>query len=105
MSYMFNECYLLISLPHISKWKPSNLKNINYMFSECPLLISLPDISNFNTSKVRDMSALFSGCTSLLSLPSISKLFSSNSKLHEIRNKFAGCLNSINPNSKQNKIS
>jgi len=42
-----------------------------YNFSS---LISLPDISKWNTSNVKDMSYMFCLCSSLISLTDISKL-------------------------------
>ena len=66
---MFVRCNLLISLPDISKWNTSNVKNMNFMFYECNSLISLPDISNWNLSRVISMSHMFCGCKSLISLP------------------------------------
>ena len=45
---MFRGCKSLMSLPDISKWNTSNVKNMNFMFYECNSLISLPDISNWN---------------------------------------------------------
>ena len=56
----------------------SKLTNIRYMFSECNSLISLPDISKWNTSNVKDMMCLFDKCNSLISLPDISKWNTSN---------------------------
>ena len=44
ISYLFNECNSLISLPDISKWNISNAKDMSYMFNGCKSLISLPDI-------------------------------------------------------------
>ena len=49
MSYMFDGCRLLSSLPDISKWNTNNIKYMNCMFSECSSLSSLPDISKWNT--------------------------------------------------------
>ena len=39
MSCMFNGCIFLSSLPDISKWNTSNVKNMNFMFYECNSLI------------------------------------------------------------------
>jgi len=73
MSYMFNFCSSLSSLPDISKWNIDKVENMSYMFSGCSSLLSLPDISNWNTNKVYySMSSMFSGCSSLFSLPDIS---------------------------------
>ena len=50
-----------------------NITDLSYMFNECESLISLPDISNLNTSNVTNMNNMFYGCKSLISLPDISK--------------------------------
>ena len=48
LSYMFYECYSLISFPNISKWNTNNIKKMESMFRGCVSLISLPDISKLN---------------------------------------------------------
>ena len=73
MSYMFNYCRSLKSLPDISKWDTKNVKNMSWMFMDCESLIPLPDISKWDTKNVSNMSYMFSSCTSLMSLPDISK--------------------------------
>ena len=75
MSYMFNYCESLSSLPDISKWNTNNVTNINGMFNGCSSLSSLPDISKWNTNNITNMREMFSEC---------SKLKYSN----EIKNKF-----------------
>ena len=35
MSYMFNECSSLISLPNLSKWDNKNITNMSIMLNEC----------------------------------------------------------------------
>ena len=74
MSYMFYDCYTLISLSDNNEI--SNIKiyitNSYCMFRGCKSLISLPDISKWNTSNVEDMDFMFDGCNSLISLPDIS---------------------------------
>jgi len=62
------------------------------MLYECNSLISLPDISKWNTSNVKDMSKMFSGFNSLISLPNISKWNTSNLKKEYI---FYECLNCL----------
>jgi len=64
MSYMFDKCSSLISLPDISNWNTNNVKNMSYMFYECSSLISLPDISNWKTNNVKDMHCMFDECSS-----------------------------------------
>ena len=80
---MFYCCKSLNSLPDISKWDTSNVKDMSNMFSGCYSLDSLPDISKWNTSNVEDMSGMFDGCESLKSLPDISKWNTSNGWLYE----------------------
>jgi len=62
------------------------------MLYECNSLFSLPDISKWNTSNVKDMSKMFSGFNSLISLPNISKWNTSNLKKEYI---FYECLNCL----------
>ena len=59
MSYMFNECTSLLSLPDISKWDTNNITNMSSIFNECSSLSSLPDISKWNTNNVTDISYIF----------------------------------------------
>ena len=56
MSYMFDECFSLSSLPDLSKWNTNNVTNMSYMFCGLYSLISLPDISKWNTNNVTNMS-------------------------------------------------
>ena len=44
------------------------------MFKNCSSLISLPDISKWNTSNVKDMSEIFKNCSLLISFTSIKKI-------------------------------
>ena len=39
---MFYECNSLNSLPDISKWDTSNVKNMSWMFGECLSTINIP---------------------------------------------------------------
>ena len=71
MSYMFNNCRSLSSLPDISKWNTNNVKNMSWMFCNCRSLSSLPDILKWITNNVNDMSYMFSKFNSLISLPDI----------------------------------
>ena len=43
MGYIFAGCYALLSLPDISKWDISNVKNMENIFVGCKSLLSLPD--------------------------------------------------------------
>ena len=72
MSYMFYNCIALKSLSDISKWNTTNVINMSYMFYYCSSLKSLPDISKWNTANVINMSYMFH-CNSLQSLPDISE--------------------------------
>ena len=73
MSYLFDKCETLISVPNISEWDTSNIINMSNIFSYCKLLKSLPDISKWDTSKVINMNTMFWDCESLISLPDISE--------------------------------
>ena len=71
MSYMFYDCYTLISLSdnngtniNISNFEIYIIKT-NLIFFGCKSLISLPDISKWNTSNVNYMSEMFYECKSL----------------------------------------
>ena len=68
MSYMFEGCSSLSSLPDISKWNTNNVTDMSYMFYGCSSLSSLPDISKWNTNNVTNMSGMFYRCSSLSSL-------------------------------------
>ena len=63
----------LRSLPDISKWNTSNVKNIEGIFNGCSSLTSLPDISKWNTCNVESMNNMFCDCKSLKSVPDLSK--------------------------------
>ena len=86
---MFSNCYTLCSLPDISSWNTSKVKNMSNLFSNCYILSSLPDISKWNTSSVTDMSNMFYYCKALSSLPDISKWNTSN--VTNMRNMFYNC--------------
>ena len=89
MSFIFNKCYSLNTLPDISNWDTSNIINMNSIFAECESLISLPDISKWNTSNVIYMNAMFCECNSLVSLPDIFKW--NTSKVTNMDFMFYGC--------------
>ena len=94
---MFLNCESLITLPDISKWNTSNVKNISGMFLFCNSLISLPDISKWDTNEVKHKEDMFSGCNSLISLPNISKWSLS---VKDMKTMFDDCINCINLRSK-----
>ena len=66
MNHMFYNCSSLTSL-NLSNLNTNNVSNMSYMFYNCYYLISL-NLSNFNTNKVRDMNHMFYNCFSLKSL-------------------------------------
>jgi surface protein len=63
ISYMFYNCYSLVSVP---LFNTSAVTNMSAMFNNCSSLVSVP---LFNTSAVTDMSYMFSYCQSLVSVP------------------------------------
>ena len=73
MSYMFDKCSSLSSLPDISKWNTNNVTDMSCIFASCSSLSSLPDISKWNTDKATNMSFMFCDYLLLSSLPDISK--------------------------------
>jgi len=73
MSYLFNGCSLLSSLPDISKWKTDNVTYMNHMFFGCSSLSSLPDISKWNTNKVINMEHMLDECPNII-IPKIIKI-------------------------------
>jgi len=42
---------------------------MNYMFENCSSLISLPDISKWDISKIKEMKDMFKGCSKSLVIP------------------------------------
>ena len=78
MSSMFRGCSNLESLPDISNWNTKNVTDMSYLFSKCASLKTLPDISKWNTENVTNMSGIFDSCTNLKLLPDISKWKTSN---------------------------
>ena len=89
MSFMFNECSSLSSLPDISKMNTHNVTNMSGMFYKCLSLSSLPDISKWNTKNVTDISGMFDRCSSLSSLPDISQW--NTNHITNINSIFSGC--------------
>ena len=47
---------------------------MSYLFNGCTSLSSLPDISQWNTNNVTNMICIFNGYESLSSFPNISKI-------------------------------
>ena len=89
MRMIFSYCSSLTSLPDISKWDTSNVNNMSFMFNNCNALKSLPDISKWNTSNVKDMWYMFSDCEALKKLPDISKW--DTSKVENMNSMFYNC--------------
>ena len=65
---VFDECFLVKSLPDLSQWNTSNVENMSFMFNGLHSITSLPDISNWDVSNVENMNEMFRGCKSLTSL-------------------------------------
>ena len=59
MSFMFDRCSSIISLPDIYKWNIINVKNLTHLFAGCSSLQYLPDISKWNTENVKDLTKVF----------------------------------------------
>ena len=89
MSYMFNECFSLVSLPDISRWNTNKVTDMSFMFTLCESLKILDDISEWNTNNVTNMSYMFYDCYSLESLPDISKW--NTSKVTDMSSMFTLC--------------
>ena len=66
MSFMFDGCKSLLSLPDISKWDTNKVINMSRMFNKCSSLSSLPNISKWNTNNVTDMSYMLYGCSNTI---------------------------------------
>ncbi len=66
MSWMFNHCKSLISLPDISNWNTFKVIDMKYMFQECNSLISLPDILKWITSKAKNKNTIFNNSFNIL---------------------------------------
>ena len=74
MSYMFNDCEVLLSISEDSEWSTNNVVNMSYMFCNCKSFSYFPNFkSKWDTSKVKNMSNMFNGCKSLKEIKDISK--------------------------------
>jgi surface protein len=62
MSYMFSECFSLVSIPQLNT---SSVTNMSGIFSSCYSLVSIPQL---DTSSVTVMSGMFNQCRSLVTL-------------------------------------
>ena len=65
MSYMFNNCTNLTSIPALDASKATNM---SYMFMSCTNLTSIPML---DTSRANDMNHMFYGCTNLTTIPEL----------------------------------
>ena len=71
---MFYGCLSVSSLPNISKWDISNIKNVKDMksiFTKCYSLISLPDISRLRISFYNIDNDIIEECILLLFFPKV----------------------------------
>ena len=90
---VFSGCSSLKSLPDISKWNISKVKDMSYAFADCNSLEILPDISKWDTSDAIKMNYLFKNYTSLKSLSNIQKL--DIIQVKEMKGIFEGCSESL----------
>ena len=65
MSYMFDSCRNLTTIPQIDT---SNVTNMNSMFGYCFNLTTIPQI---DTSKVNSITYMFGNCTKLTTIPQL----------------------------------
>ena len=93
ISELFTGCSSLKSIPDISKWNITKVRDLHYLFSGCSSLQFLPDISIWDTENVIDIFGLFYGCNSLTVLPDISKWNTKNVTSFELL--FAKCTSLI----------
>lgn len=80
MSYMFNSCTNLTSIPLLNT---SKVVNMNHMFYFCSSITAIPQLDTIN---VTDMSALFGECRKLTSVPLLN-----TSKVTNMYNMFNSC--------------
>ena len=67
MSYLFEDCYDLISVEFSENFDTSHVLCMRDMFSGCDRIEHI-NVSSFNTTLVRDMNWMFYQCDSLTSL-------------------------------------
>ena len=82
MSYMFNSCPNLTSIPALDASKATNM---SFMFSKCTNLTSIPAL---DTSRVNDMNNMFYECTNLTAIPELdtSSVTNMSSMFYNCRN-------------------
>ena len=62
MSSMFLYCESLKSIPDITKWDISSVKDMTEMFKHCHELIDIPDISIWNIKDGISTAWMFDAC-------------------------------------------
>lgn len=86
MSYMFNSCKNVISIPQLDT---SSVTDMSYMFNNCYKLSVIPRL---NTEKVVNMSSMFRNCQDIITIPALdtrkvvdmNKMFSAANNLKTI---------------------
>ena len=61
---MFSKCHSLTSLPKLSGWTLSNVREIVGLFNECQNLTSI-DLGKWNMPLIKDASGMFYKCSNL----------------------------------------
>ena len=84
-AYLFNEYQGTSVEGLISYSDTANVTNMSYMFNSCPNLTSIPAL---DTSKVNDMSAMFYECSNLTTIPELdtSSVTNMNGMFYNCRN-------------------
>ena len=89
MTYMFNGCYSLTSIPQLNTSKVTNMTS---MFYNCCLLVAIPQL---DTSNVTNMNGMFYNCYSLVSIPQLD-----TSNVTSMGNMFYNCYSLTHANLK-----
>ena len=82
MYSIFENCFSLTSIPQLDT---SNVTNMNYMFNNCSSLTTIPQL---NTSKVTNMTSMFQNCSNLTTIPQLD-----TSKFMNMASMFQNCSN------------
>ena len=88
-SYMFYDCYDLLSVNDISNLNTEKTTNMSCMFLGCDIINKVPEIGNLNMSQVTDISFMFGKCYELKELPDLSKW--DTSKVRSMKGMFTVC--------------
>ena len=75
MNSIFSNCKNILSLPDISNWDTSKVKDMTFMFYNCSSLNTLPNIKKFKLDYVSNISGIFAECSNINSIPDISNWF------------------------------